>query len=189
MGAGISLVGDMETAGLLVFTGANIVVFTQLLGTSINYFLTSQQPGNTAQPKSEPQNETNAFYDARMRVSAFFTIAVVVAIAAALQLTLKEGLANQIIAAYFVGQGFALQSFVQSYLCGIQIRSNKSVWHNMLNGQLSDGKNIWTISQPHSTVFLLALTLTQSASATPKKRADQKLVVWTELLGMTVINE
>jgi hypothetical protein len=58
----------------------------------------------------------------------------VIAAAATVKLVLPGDLADQIIAAWFVGQGFALQHHVQSYISGIKVRNNDTIWTAMFNG-------------------------------------------------------
>lgn len=59
---------------------------------------------------------------------------LVVAAATALKVILPGDLADQIIAAWFVGQGFALQHHVQSYISGIKVRSNTTIWSALYEG-------------------------------------------------------
>ena len=57
---------------------------------------------------------------------------MIVLTATVLKIVLDDKLADQIIAAWFVGQGFALQPYIQSYISGIVLRSNHDVF-NVLN--------------------------------------------------------
>ena len=62
MGAGISLVGDMQTSGLLLFAGVNIVVFTQLIGQSISHYLKVEQENINDHKTNEYINIINLTY-------------------------------------------------------------------------------------------------------------------------------
>ena len=175
MGAGISLVSDIENLGLLVFAGLNMIVFVSLLGKSSNHIL----GGVTTSAGSTNQQ----CVDARMRSNAFFAVAKVIVSAAALKLVLVKSLADQIIAAWFVGQGFALQSFVQSYISGIQIRSNTAIWHAVLDGKLKEpgSDKTWKVSTDQTTVFAVALE-----GKDEDNRTQRRIILWQEIHTMTI---
>lgn len=126
MGAGISLLGDFEKAALLAVAGINLVVVVQLFAKGSSTYL--------QHIPTKPQScSKKAYTDARMRLNAFWMIGLIFAVAAALKLVLPESLADQIIAAWFVGQGFALQRYVKSFLSGMQVRSNSKIWPLMFS--------------------------------------------------------
>ena len=127
---------------------------------------------------------TKAYTDARMRLDAFWTIALIVATAAALKLTLPVSLADQIIAAYFVGQGFALQHHVKSYITGIQVRSNSVIWTALHDkGRICyepAPEHRWTLTD--QTVFSITLETRDTDNATRIVR----VLPWTAVEAMTI---
>jgi len=127
---------------------------------------------------------TKAYADARMRLDAFFTIALIVATAVALKLMLPVSLADQIIAAWFVGQGFALQSYVQSFITGIKVRNNSIFWTAMYNkGRICYDPapdHVWTLVE--QTVFTITLETRDANNATRVLR----VLPWTAVEAMTI---
>ena len=148
MGSGISMIGDLEKTALLFVVGVNIVVFVQLVAKGSSVYVKSvmqnvlktlssddyEHDGDSrADLRTQPQQVYDGFTDARLRLNAIWAVCFVIAVAAAIKLVLPESLADQIIAAWFVGQGFALQPYVKSYLSGIQVRNNVRIRHRMCN--------------------------------------------------------
>lgn len=141
------MIGDLEKTALLFVVGVNIVVFVQLVAKGSSVYVKSvmqnvlkavsndyEHDGHSrADLRSHPQKVYDGFTDARLRLNAIWAVCFVIAVAAAIKLVLPESLADQIIAAWFVGQGFALQPYVKSYLSGIQVRNNVLIWHKMCN--------------------------------------------------------
>jgi hypothetical protein len=116
--------------------------------------------------------------DAGLRLQSFWLAVMVILTATVLKLVLETQLADQIIAAWFVGQGFALQPYIQSYLSGIVVRSNKTI-HDQ-------------IKEPRTTVYyndkeykikkqhILWITLEEE-----KDTAKYIAVPWTEVKRMS----
>lgn len=129
MGIGTSLLGDAEHAVLLCFAAANVLVLLHLFAKATDSYLANLAPQCTNEPI-----DGKAYADARLRLDSFWTIVLVIATAATVKLVLPADLADQIIAAWFVGQGFALQHHVQSYISGIKVRGNDKIWAAMFYG-------------------------------------------------------
>lgn len=159
MGSGISLLGDFEKAALLCVAGVNIIVVVQLFAKGSEKYVrqvgehVARQFNNNGatetDDKKEPTKKELAhlskrkFIDSRLRLDVFWAIAFIVAVASSLKLVLPESLADQIIAAWFVGQGFALQPYVQSFLSGIKTRNNSKIWNNMCDSTKGGGHVIY----------------------------------------------
>jgi len=149
MGAAVSILGDFENATLLCFVGANAIILIHLFSKGTDTYLANLEPDNNSKPSKtgadarlrldtfltlEPDNNSKPSKkcaDARLRLDTFWTLALVITTAAVVRLVLPSDLANQIIAAWFVGQGFALQHHVQSYISGIKVRGNDAIWTAM----------------------------------------------------------
>jgi len=131
MGVGISLLNDIENGALLFFAGVNIVVLVHLMAKGTDRYVANLMP-----PSVDKVSKTDGrpYTDARLRLDAVWTVAIVISTAVALKLTLPASLADQIIAAWFVGQGFALQGYVTSYITGIKARNNEDLWDAMYSG-------------------------------------------------------
>ena len=176
MGVGISLLSDMENAGLVAFAGVNIIILVHLFSKGTDTYVANLD----TEGDEDNKKESKSYTDARLRLDTFWTIMTVIATAAALKLTLPAELANQIIAAWFVGQGFALQPYVQSYISGIKARSNCALWSAMFCGG-----DIYYQNEKYKlagqTVFSLTLCTTAKSGATALR-----LLPWTAIDGMTV---
>lgn len=143
MGIGISLLGDFEDSALLFIAGANVLVFVHLLAKATDSYISNLAPALIAKTA-----DSQAYADARLRLDSFWTLALVIATAATVKLVLTDDLADQIIAAWFVGQGFALQHHVQSYISGIKVRNNNKIWTAMFTGAeitIPNDENVYTL--------------------------------------------
>ena len=176
MGVGISLLSDIENAGLVAFAGVNIIILVHLFAKGTDTYVAHLD----TEANEDDKKHSKSYTDARLRLDAFWTVMTVIATAAALKLTLPAELANQIIAAWFVGQGFALQPYVQSYISGIKARSNLSVWNSMYCGGDIDYKDE-KYKLSGQTVFSLTLCTTAKNGATAFR-----LLPWTAIDDMTV---
>ncbi len=131
MGVGVSLLNNFQSFGTLLFASLNIIVVVQLLAKGSDRYV-----ANLGMEKNKDAHIKRllSYTDARLRLETAWAAIKVIATATALKLVLNESLADQIIAAWFVGQGFALQQYVQSFISGISHRNNTKIWHAMYNG-------------------------------------------------------
>ena len=171
MTVGLGIVSDIENAGTLLFAGLNVIVLATLLSKATSTYI--KNLGN--------HHDANSV-DAILRLQSFWLAVMVILTATVLKLVLDDRLADQIIAAWFVGQGFALQPYIQSYLSGIVVRSNKNI--NAKIGQPGTGQvyyknKSYTVLETH----ILWITLTENTvnSAPPNKLIA---VPWTEVKNM-----
>lgn len=128
MSVGLGIVSDAENASALLFAGVNVLVLAMLVSRASSDFvhkLDNQVP--------ETKREHAGLSDVHLRLQSFWLVTMVVLTATVLKFVLSAQLADQIIAAWFVGQGFALQPYVQSYLSGIVLRSNPYVYNKLNN--------------------------------------------------------
>jgi len=179
MGIGISLLNVIENGALLAFVGVNIIVVVHLLAKGSGKYL-ANLPASAVGDISKVSKQS--YTDARLRLAAFFTVMIVFATAVAVKLTLPTDLADQIIAAWFVGQGFALQRYVKSYISGIQARNNKILWDALYRGGTvvyAQDKCLYTLVNP--TVFSMTLCTTTSSG-----EKQFRVLPWTEIDNMTI---
>jgi len=170
MTVGLGIVSDIENAGTLLFAGLNVIVLATLLSKATSTYI--KKLGN------DDENSV----DAILRLQSFWLAVMVILTATVLKLVLDDRLADQIIAAWFVGQGFALQPYIQSYLSGIVVRSNKNI-HTKIGqpntGQVYYKNKSYTVLETH----ILWITLTEHTvnDAPPNKLIA---VPWTEVKNM-----
>ena len=109
MGVGIGISSSSSDIILPVLASINMVAFVSLLGHAADGYLTRAegQPG---------------YKGAVIRLQMLRLVTWAVSVVAALKITLPPDLADGIISAWFVGQGFALQSTIQSIFDGIAAR-------------------------------------------------------------------
>ena len=160
MSVGVKLLGDVQHYTIMPVVALNVIVFLFLL-----------EQGSKSLINNEPavdkgNNDQIEYAHARTRLEVFWTFAFIAATASVLQLVLPTGLADQIIAAWFVGQGFALQPYVQSFISGITVRNNKTVWNELLtNKYIVDingtqfnvhGHNVFTVTLKKDNTYRVA---------------------------------
>ena len=169
MAVGLGILADVESKAVLAFAGANILAIVFMAKHATDSYLTQ-----LITTKDVDADARVTYQEVRIRLASFWFVAIIVLVAVVLKLVLQRDLADQIIAAWFIGQGFALQPYVQSYLTGITSRSNAQIRDHIFNKDMAieyaDEK--WTCSA-HG---LLSMTL-KHATAT-------RVVPWTEVNHM-----
>lgn len=98
---------------LLILASANLIALVSLLGEASSGYLKDKAP--------------NTGHSAKLRLQLFRCLLVVVSVAAGLKAVLQPKLADDLIAAWFVGQGFALQTIIRDIIAGIVARYNPMV--------------------------------------------------------------
>ena len=113
MAIGYSLFYTVIDTGTIILAGVNIMVLAMLVRVATLKYV-------------DPTD-----IEVKLRLQAIWLLAFVVLTASVLKLVLPQDLANQIIAAWFVGQGFALQPYVQSFLTGFAARSDEKIFSKL----------------------------------------------------------
>ena len=131
----LGLISDVQNGGSLLLAGLNIIVLALLIAQATKLFVDQLQKAQDEPDKEYfkqvKDHEKGNIYT-HLRLQSVWLAVMIVLTATVLKLVLQTNLANQIIAAWFVGQGFALQPYIQSYISGIVIRNNTQVF-NVLN--------------------------------------------------------
>ena len=97
---------------LLILASANMIALVSLMGeASSEYLHTSVSKGHSS----------------KLRLQLFRCMLIVLSIAVGLKAVLQPKLADDLIAAWFVGQGFALQTIIHEIIAGIVARYNAKV--------------------------------------------------------------
>jgi hypothetical protein len=105
---------------LLVLASANLIALVSLLGEASSGYL------DTALKHQG--------HSSKLRLQLFRCLLVVVSVAAGLKAVLLPKLADDLIAAWFVGQGFALQTIIRDIIAGIVARYNSDVRGVIIEG-------------------------------------------------------
>ena len=177
MSVGYSLLETVIKTFVILLAGVNIVAAALLIRAgTMRYVL------HYVQAKKDSSSH--------LRLQAIWLIVMVVISALVLSIVLPQSLADQIIAAWFVGQGFALQPYVQSFLTGFTVRSNPMIKDIIMTDSASThvikyNQAFYTIAQTDNTtencIDILSITLqgkeSQSIIAVP----------WTQVASMEFI--
>jgi hypothetical protein len=187
MTVGLGVVSDFEGFGVLVFAGANIIGLAFLASHATDGYLTTK--ARELGPKTDPVLMKN-FQQVRMRLQSFWMLLTVFLTALVLKMVLPADLADQIIAAWFVGQGFALQPYVQSYISGVRARGNSDLDQHLYNQAevAYHGRRYKVIDRGVMSITLKDVGSDKVIEAAEKPRdASMRVVSWTELESMVFL--
>ena len=185
----LGLISDVQNGGSLLLAGLNIIVLALLIAQATKMFVDTLQTHNDTQPDEKyfkPKKDAEkGIFHTHLRLQTVWLAIMIVLTATVLKLVLQTDLANQIIAAWFVGQGFALQPYIQSYISGIVIRDNTQVF-NVLNEKNSEADKLYEIKFRDGTYewhaqHILSLTL--------KEKGTNNFIVvpWTSVSEMKFV--
>ena len=116
-----TLFGSFGTHAVKVIASLNMVVLASLAGEAASGYL-----GNAMTPN---------YHAARIRLQLARVVLWVATVIAALKITLPAALADGLISAWFVGQGFALQGVSKSILAGIVARYDENLHRHIMKGE------------------------------------------------------
>ena len=176
MSVGYSLLETVIKTLAILLAGVNIVAAALLIRAgTMRYVLHYVQ----AQKDSS----------SHLRLQAIWLIVMVVISALVLSIVLPQSLADQIIAAWFVGQGFALQPYVQSFLTGFTVRSNPMIKNIIMTANktthvIKYNQAFYTIAETDSNencIDILSITL--------QGKESQSIITvpWTQVASMEFI--
>ena len=165
MGAVYSISDETASSLLLALVSANIVALVSLAGDGASLYL-SKQHCNTTELTGP-----------RIRLQLLRVFLTVISIAAGLKLVLAQKLADDLIAAWFVGQGFALQDILRNIVTGIAVRYNDRV-RCMVGTKVQHNDIKYTVCAAN----LASITLeTEDGS-------HSRIVPWTEVYSMKLLS-
>jgi hypothetical protein len=113
---------DTTSSVVLALVSVNAIALVMLAGEGMAEYLTS---------KESESSKANA---SRIRLQMMRLVACVLTIIAVFKTLLPADLADSIISAWFVGQGFALQKSLQSLVAGIVLRYDPIVRNIIVEG-------------------------------------------------------
>ena len=115
MGAVYSLSNDAASTGLLVLVSLNLFSLVSFAGEASAVYL----------DHSERNKQISNAYSIRLQLVR--VLVSVISVAAGLKITIQSKLADDLIAAWFVGQGFALQDILRNMIHGVMARYSPRV--------------------------------------------------------------
>ena len=170
----LGIASHVQNAGSLLFSGLNILVLALLISKATSMFIDELAKQNKQQMSSE-------IFRTHLRLQSFWLAVMIVLTATVLKLVLSAQLADQIIAAWFVGQGFALQPYIQSYISGIVFRSNGIVSEILRARDLQSYIKYNNKKYKWKEQHILSLTLQE------KDNEEFIVVPWTRLNEMVFV--
>jgi hypothetical protein len=183
MGVGVSLLNSVQSAGTLLFASLNVIVLVQLMAKGSDRYVANLGVAGIA----DAEKRSMTYTDARLRLEIAWTAIKVVSTATALKIVLEESLADQIIAAWFVGQGFALQQYVQSFISGMSHRNNPLIWHAMYKGAViryAGCKDDYAYKLVGQTT--LSITLEAKIGKSGQIKSVRRTLPWTAMNQLTI---
>lgn len=105
-----SLMNDTATAALVVLASLNMIALVSLVGEAASGYL------------NDGAGSERGYDGAKLRLQMVRMLLWAVSVILALKITLPPDLADSIISAWFVGQGFALQNVTRSIIAGVVAR-------------------------------------------------------------------
>lgn len=191
MGTGGTLLSDMQNVVIMPVVALNMMVLLFLIDHASESYLASMKDKaerDNAKDRYAKLQVDIEFEHARLRLEIFWTFVLIAATAAALKLTLPDDLADNIIAAWFVGQGFALQPYVQSFISGIAVRNNPDVWKGIMDGAtlLIDGDAYECHTHNVFNLTVISSTGTSNAAAPSTK---YRVLQWQNVAQYTIASK
>lgn len=194
MGTGETLMSDMQHIVIMPVVALNMMVLLFLINNASESYLNSMRQQNNIEDQATDEIEEQIsdqlkvdieFERARLRLEIFWTFVLIAATAAALKLTLPATLADNIIAAWFVGQGFALQPYVQSFISGVTVRNNHDVWTAIMDKAtlLIDGDAYKCHAH---NVFSLTVVSLAGASGSASSGKSYRVLQWQNVAQYTI---
>ena len=115
---------------------------------------------------------------AAVRLQLFRLCTWCLAIIASIKIILPDDFADSIISAWFIGQGFALQSILTSVIHGIVLRYSETVRTRIIerSGSIKLDGNDYTV-QDANIAFVTLIATTGKAT---------RIVLWTELYSVDI---
>lgn len=188
MGTGGTLLSDMQNVVIMPVVALNMMVLLFLIDHASESYLNSmRQKAEKDRGKTSTNHEVvMEFEHARLRLEIFWTFVLIAATATALKIILPVALADNIIAAWFVGQGFALQPYVQSFISGIAVRNNTDVWKAIMNKATLQIEGNFYTRHSHNVFNLTVISSTSTDRVSPETK--YRLLQWQNIAQYTIVS-
>lgn len=118
-----SFVNDTAAVALLVLASLNMIALVSLVGEAASGYLRKGAEGK------------KGYVSAKLRLQMVRVLLWAISAILALKITLPTVLADGIISAWFVGQGFALQKVTRSIIAGLVARYNDDLHDALIAGR------------------------------------------------------
>jgi hypothetical protein len=158
-----------------IIVSLNLVTLVSLIGgASSAYLATDSGFKSTATDVSH----------AAVRLQLFRLCTWCLSIIASIKIMLPTDFADSIISAWFIGQGFALQSILTSVIHGIVLRYSKTVRTGIIErtGSIRLKGNDYTVQDAN----IAFVTLVHTASKPATGAQTTRIVLWTELYSVDI---
>ena len=166
-----SLMNDTATAALIVLASLNMIAFVSLVGEAASGYLHKAE--------TDAAGGKTGYVGAKLRLQMVRVLLWATSVIAALKITLPGDLADGIISAWFVGQGFALQNVTRSIIAGLVAR-----YSDDLHGALVAGRG--TVKVDYKD--MKGATVKSCNLATFSLQMEKKVIVleWTAVHDLTI---
>lgn len=115
-----SLINDTAAVALVILASLNMIALVSLVGEAASGYLDGRAKGE------------QGYVAAKLRLQMLRILLWAVSVILALKITLPTDLADGIISAWFVGQGFALQNVTRSIFAGLVARYNDNLYQALV---------------------------------------------------------
>lgn len=166
---------------LMAVASANMFILVSLLGARASTMLRRNIEASHSSagiPGAVPSE---------LRLQLFRLVMLVLSLAAGIKLVLTTKLADDLIAAWFVGQGFALQSVIGDIISGIVLRHNKAVVDLIQRrGDVKYQDATYTVIGADIVSVVL---MHSGASGDNQLRNAKRIVGWSQLGTMLILHK
>lgn len=168
MGAAYSMSNNAASTLLLVLVSANMISLVSLAGEASSVYL---------EHSSSPDRPSTGAYAIRLQMMRL--LLGVLSVAAGIKLSLNTKLADDLIAAWFVGQGFALQDIIRNIISGIVARYSPRV-QCILRSKVTYGDEDYVVT----SVNIASITLRGTHNEENNRYAYFRVLPWTAINEM-----
>lgn len=167
-------VHSVSNTVVLIIVSLNLVTLVSLIGGASSAYLANEDP-------KIPNNVSHA----AVRLQLFRLCTWCLSIIASIKIMLPTDFADSIISAWFIGQGFALQSILTSVIHGIVLRYSETVRTMIIErgGSIQLKGGDYTVKD--ANIAFVTLVQTASSNAAPAVETT-RIVLWTELYSVDI---
>jgi hypothetical protein len=170
----VGMLQDTTSSVVMALVSVNAIALVMLAGEGMAEYLTSKESATA------PTTKANA---SRIRLQMMRLVACILTIITVFKILLPADLADSIISAWFVGQGFALQKSLQSLVAGIVLRYDPIVRRVIVEGGGSVQVKGLTPEYTMHKCSMVSITLTEKSAGLRR----YVVVEWQSMYHATLI--
>ena len=170
-----------STVSILLMTvaSANMFILVSLLGSRASVML------RRSVEKNQTTGKATGPVPSELRLQLFRLVLLVLSLAAGIKLVLTTKLADDLIAAWFVGQGFALQSVITDIISGIVLRHNQVVVDLIQRrGNVKYDDAVYTVIGAD----IVSVVLMRAGGKGDSLQDAKRIVGWSQLGSMLILH-